>query len=282
MRSRPPGMKSNTCFLNTKRSAPRQKTDLMEWTWLLKLILAHLLTDFVLQPKSWIVARTTRHFAAPQLYIHGLVTALLAGLFIGFDPWWVAPLVLLTHTLIDGLKSYRPPTIGWFLADQAAHVLVLVACWFAVWNYKGSLLPDFDLLFTPKYLLLTIAFVLVTKPMGIFIGQFTARWRARLTMEVVPAKNTEDPFAAKSVSDDSLATAGSWIGMAERVIILILVLKGQYEAFGLLIAAKSIIRFSDSQRTEAKTEYLLIGTLTSVLLALGVGLITLYLLRKLA
>ncbi|RYY40663.1 MAG: DUF3307 domain-containing protein [Chitinophagaceae bacterium] len=253
----------------------------MEWTWLLKVLLAHLLTDFVLQPKSWIEARNRAHFAAPQLYLHGLVTALLAGFLIGFDPWWVAPVILLTHIAIDGFKSYRPPGIGWFLADQAAHLLVLLACWYLAWNFRGLLLPDWERICTNKNLLLLTAFVLVTKPMGVFIGQFTARWRNRLTMEVVPAKTTADPFNAKPVPDDSLATAGSCIGMVERVIILILVLKGQYEAFGLLIAAKSIIRFTDSQRTEAKTEYLLIGTLSSVSLALATGLVVHYLLRHL-
>ena len=247
----------------------------MELTWLLKLLLAHLLTDFVLQPKSWIEARNRQHFRAPQLYYHGLTTAALAGIFIGFDPWWVAPVIFVTHTAIDGLKSYLPQKIGYFLADQLAHLLVLLGCWFAVWNYRGSLLPDWERILTTRNLVLLTAFVFVTKPLGIFIGQFTAKWRQRLTMEVVIARNTADPFSEKAVSDDSLATAGSWIGMAERVIILILVLKGQYEAFGLLLAAKSIIRFSDTQRTEAKTEYLLIGTLTSVLLALATGLLTL-------
>ncbi|RYZ18772.1 MAG: DUF3307 domain-containing protein, partial [Chitinophagaceae bacterium] len=246
MRNRLAGRRSNTCVPNTRRSALRSKTDRMELTWLCKLLLAHLLTDFLLQPKSWIAARSRLHFRAPQLYAHGLVTAAVAGLLIGFDPWWVAPVILLSHTVIDGIKSHLPEKIGYFLADQLAHLLVLLGCWFAVWNYKGSLLPDWDRILSARNLVLLTAFVFVTKPLGIFIGQFTAKWRARLTMEVVPAKNTEDPFGAKAVSDDSLATAGSWIGMAERVIILILVLKGQYEAFGLLLAAKSIIRFSDS------------------------------------
>lgn len=250
----------------------------MELTWLCKLVLAHLLTDFVLQPGSWIEARQRRHFAARELYFHGAVTALVAGLLTGFRPLWVAPVIFLTHTAIDGLKSYAPQKIAYFLLDQLAHLLVLLGCWYLVWDYRGSLLPDWDQVFSQRHLVLLTAYVFVTKPLGIFIGQFTAKWRQRLTSELVSAKTVGDPFKTKAATDESLATAGSWIGMAERVIILTLVLKGQYAAFGLLIAAKSIVRFGDAQRTEAKTEYLLIGTLTSVLLALATGLLTVKLL----
>ncbi|RYF32088.1 MAG: DUF3307 domain-containing protein, partial [Cytophagaceae bacterium] len=41
--------------------------------WVLRLVCAHLLTDFVLQPASWVKARRARHFAAPALYGHALV-----------------------------------------------------------------------------------------------------------------------------------------------------------------------------------------------------------------
>ncbi|GAB4091946.1 DUF3307 domain-containing protein [Flaviaesturariibacter terrae] len=244
----------------------------MNFIPLLQLLLAHLLTDFVLQPKSWVERRGRLHFAAKELYLHGAITALVAGLLTGFQSWTVVLLIFSSHTIIDGVKSYAAPKLLYFLLDQLAHLLVLIGCWLLAW--QGSLsLPRWEELFTVRHLVLATAFVFVTKPLGIFIGQFTAKWRERLNTELVSAKQVGDPFATKAVNDDSLATAGSWIGMAERVIILILVLKGQYEAFGLLLAAKSIIRFSDSQRTEAKTEYLLIGTLTSVLLALGTGLL---------
>ena len=48
--------------------------------WLTKLVLAHLLTDFLLQPSSWVEDRQRRHFASGKLYWHVLVTALVAEL----------------------------------------------------------------------------------------------------------------------------------------------------------------------------------------------------------
>ena len=58
----------------------------------------------------------------------------------------------------------------------------------------------------------------------------------------------------------------------ERLIILLFVIIGQYEAIGLLVAAKSILRFKEMNEPE-QSEYVLVGTLISILLALGVGII---------
>ena len=103
--------------------------------------------------------------------------------------------------------------------------------------------------------IIATALVFLTLPSSILIGELTRKWRQNL------------------VNPQMLANAGKWIGIIERVIIFILVLRGQFEAMGLLIAAKSIIRFSENNRPEEKTEYLVIGTLISLSIALIVGLI---------
>jgi phosphate/sulfate permease len=53
----------------------------------------------------------------------------------------------------------------------------------------------------------------------------------------------------------------------ERFVTLALILMGQYEAVGLLIAAKSILRYNNNQ----KTEYVLVGTLLSFGFAILIG-----------
>src|SRR5450631_2140496 len=75
--------------------------------WLLKLILSHLVTDFVLQPKKWVEKRNKLHFETKYLYLHGLVTAAVSYLFIGWHYWVIALIILISHILIDGWKSYR-------------------------------------------------------------------------------------------------------------------------------------------------------------------------------
>lgn len=113
-----------------------------QYIWLIKVLLSHMLTDFVLQPKSWVDDRNRKHFASGKLYWHALVTTVLAYIFIGWQYWLVALTILITHFLIDGWKSYRPQRIRYFIIDQMLHLAVIAGCWMAVfqsWNLLGDL-----------------------------------------------------------------------------------------------------------------------------------------------
>ena len=101
-----------------------------------------------------------------------------------------------------------------------------------------------------------IAYLIVVKPTSILIGMFTQRWQNVLS------------------DSKGLHDAGMWIGYAERVLALTFMLLGTYEALGFLIAAKSLLRF---QETDTKrTEYVLIGTLLSFGVAVMCGVVVEY------
>jgi Protein of unknown function (DUF3307) len=229
---------------------------IIEIVWLTKLILSHLISDFILQPKSWVDDRTEKHYASGKLYLHGLVTALLAWIMIGWQYWLVAIVILITHTLIDGWKSYQKPTVLYFLTDQLLHLLVIVGCWyFSFINWQQAKEALIQLNQEPAFWKTITAFVFLTTPTGILIGQFTSSWRNKIA------------------DAESLANAGKWIGIIERMVILIFVMQGQYSAIGLLVAAKGIIRFNERDRPEIKTEYLVVGTLMSIGIAIVTGLL---------
>lgn len=227
-----------------------------ESVWLLKLVLSHLLTDFVLQPKTWVEDRKQKHFASPKLYLHGIITAAVAWTFIGWRYWIVALVIMITHILIDGWKSYRKEKVLYFMADQLLHLAVIAGCWYFSFIQWSDVQQSWQLLSTETSFWKTItAFAFVTTPAGILIGQLTNKWREKIE------------------GAESLANAGKWIGIAERIIVLILVLHNQYAAIGLLITAKGIIRFNEKERPEIKTEYLVLGTLISIGLAIITGLL---------
>ena len=229
---------------------------IIESVWLIKLLLAHLITDFILQPTSWVNDRNAKHYASGKLYLHGLITALLAWVMIGWQYWLVAIVILLTHIIIDCWKSYQKQSLPYFLIDQLLHFIVMISCWyftFISWKEVQLLWQQFNV--EPAVWKLIIAFVFITAPAGILIGQLTRQWREKID------------------GAESLANAGKWIGIVERIIILIFVLQSQYSAIGLLVAAKGIIRFNEKDRPEIKTEYLVIGTLLSIGIALITGLL---------
>jgi len=63
-------------------------------------------------------------------------------------------------------------------------------------------------------------------------------------------------------------SAGKLIGIVERLLAFVLVLFGQYSAVGLIIAAKSILRFRNTKHSE----YVLVGTLLSFGIAIFLAL----------
>lgn len=224
--------------------------------WVTKLILSHLITDFILQPKSWVDERTAKHFSSPKLYLHGIITAGVACIITGFQYWQVGLVILATHISIDGWKSYQKQTVIYFLADQLLHLFVIIGCCYFVFFTWSDVTESWQQINENLSVWkIVTAFVFLSAPAGILIGQLTKQWRDKL------------PEA------ESLANAGKWIGIIERFIILIFVLQNEYSAIGLLIAAKGIIRFNEKDRPEIKTEYLVIGTLMSIALAIIIGLV---------
>jgi MFS family permease len=79
------------------------------------------------------------------------------------------------------------------------------------------------------------------------------------------------------IEDPGLIRAGRFIGYLERVIIMTLVLLHQYDAIAFVFMAKSIARFDDLKKRHF-AEYYLVGTLSSVAVALLLGLLLAYLL----
>lgn len=79
----------------------------------------------------------------------------------------------------------------------------------------------------------------------------------------------EEAAASADAARSGLYRGGALIGNLERFLILLLILQGQWEAIGLVVAAKSIARF---EMVRERAEYFLVGTLASVSIALLLGL----------
>lgn len=78
-------------------------------------------------------------------------------------------------------------------------------------------------------------------------------------------------------SGEGAGGSGRMIGILERSLSLILILVGQWAAIVILVAAKSIARF-DELKDRRFSEYYLIGTLSSLLVAVLTGLVLMSLL----
>lgn len=215
------------------------------------LLLAHLVADFVFQTKKSCQSKRDRRWCSPYLYIHGLIVFALSWFF-SFDIyfWWVALVIGVSHTFIDVWKTYKKDNVEWFAIDQLLHIAIL-ACAAYLWTKTYYWIIPFGA--TLKTIALIIAVILCWKPANIFIKLMLTSYSVH--MPQVP---------------QSGFNAGALIGNLERWLILAFVILGHYEAIGLLIAAKSIIRFGEKET--AQTEYVLAGTLMSILIAVMAGL----------
>lgn len=248
--------------------------------WLVKLLLAHLLSDFLFQGSSWITDRNTNKAKSKFLYLHIGITALTALLMIGYEYWAVLLVVTITHYCIDLGKSYLPDKFLYFALDQFAHVAVILGCWLL----QFRLIPDMEALshlyHESNIWIVAIGAFFLTYPSAIIIAKATKKWSDQIPLaapnSTSTASNTITPSAAAPqistipAAGTGLIRAGKYIGIIERLLICVLVYHEQYEAVGLLITAKSILRYN-SANEEIKTEYLLVGTLISISIAFAVG-----------
>lgn len=267
----------------------------MEINLLLRLLVAHLLTDFVFQPSAWVNDKKQRKIASGKLTLHIIVTTLFAYVFSGAYSNWAIPLtIFISHYIIDVIKTYLKEKFIYFILDQVAHILVIVALCLSVQNSWSSITPGLHAMAeNANFWILAGGYIFITWPLGIIIGMATQRWRNQIALEQEKTRKELDKsltadnllsFNLETVMKEEqglgLASAGKWIGICERMLILTFVLMQQYTAIGFLMTAKSILRFSEKEaNTQLKTEYVLVGTLVSFTSAAMTGILLRFLLQ---
>ena len=104
-----------------------------------RLLVAHILGDFVFQSDKWVARRNEKNFRSPVLYAHGFAHFALAWLF-AFDPgaWWVGAIIGAGHILFDGMKALmKRSDIVAFIVDQALHLLIIFLCCCIIVRYEA-------------------------------------------------------------------------------------------------------------------------------------------------
>jgi len=225
---------------------------------LIKLILAHLAGDFILQPDGWVKDKEIRKYRSSKLYLHALIHGLVTYLLVWDTSFWLPTLVIIiSHYLIDVSKVYFQKAhnrMFWLITDQLLHLFILGVIWYT-WE-QPSFSPE---TFPMRNVLIVItAALFLTNPASVIIKTTISQW-------------TPDTLYTVSTS---LPDAGKFIGFLERLLVLTFMLYDHWEAAGFLLAAKSVFRFGNLKESHDRklTEYVLIGTLLSFSIALAVSL----------
>jgi hypothetical protein len=228
------------------------------------LVLAHLVADFLLQTDAMVRDKHRPLVLAGHV---GIVAA-ASWAALGFAP---VPLLLLvvaaTHFAFDLAKQRwaagrrsrgREPGFAAFATDQAAHlaiIAVVAGLWPGAW--AAGFWAD------PGVTARLPTLARLPEVMALAAGLLATVWTGGYAVRELMAglKLPTDP-----ADDASLPQGGQLIGRLERLMILMLLLADQPDGIGLLIAAKSILRFNELARDASDrraSEYVIIGTLAS-------------------
>lgn len=229
---------------------------------LLRLIIAHLLADFIFQTDR--IARKKKNgLRSWHFYVHILIVGILTYVILAmWSNWWAPLLMTLMHGFIDWLKTKIKSDNAWgFLVDQILHIISVLILWVLLSeNTVETIWVAFaENIIDEKTLLVITAYLTVSFPTGVLTGYLTKKWQKEIQ---------------SSGNNESLTDAGKWIGIVERLLILTFIIIHQWSSIGFLLAAKSVFRFGDLRKGKdrKKTEYILIGTFLSFAFAIAVGI----------
>ena len=242
---------------------------------LLIFSLGHLLTDFVFQTTALVERKKKGHVGA---YVqHGLTHYFaVAGVAALADPAHFSHVgfhatigaLTIVHLMIDWAKLRLTSSgrisdgVLTFLLDQFLHfVSIAAAVFFCTGMRVTDILNLLRLLQPHRDSILTVVVVYVATVFG---AGYVVRYLTKPLLKNLPE--------GVGQTREELRNAGLYIGWLERILVLTAVLLRSPSTIGLVLTAKSIIRFPEL-KSGRFAEYFLIGTLLSLLFAIGAGVI---------
>ena len=218
-------------------------------------IVAYLVSSYFYQSEDQLKCNIENGFKSKFIFKHALITFVVSWI-LSFNLNFVgcAFAIAIMHYLIDGFQKQFKLTKYTYTFVQ---LLKLVVIFLFVYLYIQYF--DSSLSFLPTkanyYLLICLGYLICLKPTNILIRQ---------VILISKIKITSNPTI-------ELENAGKLIGILERILVLTFVIIGKLEVIGFLIAAKSLLRYKDTDTI--KTEYVLIGTMLSFGIAMLLGLL---------
>jgi hypothetical protein len=272
-------------------------------TLLILLVAGHVFADFATQTAR-VAERKERETVV--LIEHGLMTLATHLLLVLplLNVRIAAGLLVLSaaHIAQDALRSRLPGDMGRtliaFLADQAAHLFLVAVLWLVLTLSSepfrvltpslGAWLPFWTrgaVVVAGGIFNIRGGYTIVLKMLSEFTDVFggpgrRVRATGRCLRTTVVSRTRKGALSSLNLSAAGQAevsrtlSMGRTVGYLERLLVYVLVLNGQWAALGLVVAAKSIARFPELKNQDF-SDYYLIGTLTSLLVAVASAMVVL-------
>jgi len=237
----------------------------------LKLLLVfHVLGDFYTQTRR---VNELKKQKLGFLFLHVLIYTLPFVLLFWLSDNLLMSVVVLalisgSHILIDILKiAFEKKGVDKrvaFLVDQILHLAIIFVSFYllresfiAVSGIDSQIQSWGFSLGVVRIVSILLVFLIVIKPASMIV---------ELMLPMQKSGEDTNPYAMESGSKDE-SNYGEYIGILERIVIVILGMLNLWSSIALVITAKSIARFKQLEDKQFAQKYL-IGTLLSVIISL--------------
>ena len=234
----------------------------------------HIIGDYYLQSNGLAIDKVEK---ASSVHVHGCIYAGVC--LIAIIPiynillLYAAIALLVSHYIIDYIKyryikqldtkSYSPNGERIiYLTDQGIHLFFISLIAYALTR------AECPISITP---LISDIFYTIDLPIGEVFS-----WALIILLIWKPAnitiKQMLSIYKPSAEDNDNDKKTGSFIGLLERLILLIFLSINQYSAIGLVLTAKSIARYEKISSEKEFADYFLLGTLLSTAIVVVVFL----------
>lgn len=231
------------------------------------MLIGHLLGDFYFQSSKLAKNKIESNISVTKhAFLYSIALLLVSWLIFSKTNYFYLSIVCLSHFIIDFCKI-------------RIHKLNIVS---DIWLYFIDQLIHIAILFIYSYLLSSLDIINFNhwinriENNNILTIETLISWILLLLVIIQPASITikillNNFQPQETTSNDvkqGIPNAGAFIGMLERILILLMLTINEYSSIGLVITAKSVVRYKKISEDPIFSEYYLLGTLLSTIIVI--------------
>ncbi len=231
------------------------------------MLIGHLLGDFYFQSSKLAKNKIESNISVTKhAFLYSITLLLVSWLIFSKTNYFYLSIVCLSHFIIDfcKIRIYKLNIVSdiWlYFIDQLIHIVILF-----IYSY---LLSSLDIINFNHWInriennnILTIETLISWILLLLVIIQ-----PASITIKIL-LNNFQPQETTSNDVKQGIPNAGAFIGMLERIFILLMLTINEYSSIGLVITAKSVVRYKKISEDPIFSEYYLLGTLLSTIIVI--------------
>lgn len=231
------------------------------------MLIGHLLGDFYFQSSKLAKNKIESNISVTKhAFLYSIALLLVSWLIFSKTNYFYLSIVCLSHFIIDfcKIRIHKLNIVSdiWlYFIDQLIHIVILF-----IYSY---LLSSLDIINFNHWInriennnILTIETLISWILLLLVIIQ-----PASLTIKIL-LNNFQPQETTSNDVKQGIPNVGAFIGMLERILILLMLTINEYSSIGLVITAKSVVRYKKISEDPVFSEYYLLGTLLSTIIVI--------------